>query len=171
MTYPTISLPHREFRDPDGLRHRANALEIERFLSELDRRVAVLESYPVRLYAATASSDLILGTAHADIPGCTVSFDTTVTSATVLVVGTADCDVTTAGTGFCNAYTHLSSVGTNDFACAFEDRLHREWAPIEVKYTTGAPGTYTVKLRGNKNAAGGAAALKTNCRLSVLVIG
>jgi hypothetical protein len=171
-SYPTLSLPHRDFRAADdAARHRGNVLEIERYLTLLDGRMAALEARPVRLYSAASNADLVLGTAVADVAACTVTFTTVSANATALVVGMVDCDITTAGTGFCNAYVNCSQGGTNDFACAFEDRVHREWGPVATSYTLTAAGTYTVKLRGNKNAAGGAAAIKINTRIVALVTG
>lgn len=128
--------------------------------------------WPVRAYSVTATPDTVCGTAVADVAGATQTFTTYAPNALAYVFTVADIEITTAGTGFCNVYTHCSGGGTTDFACAVEDRVHRGWHPGSTFYTLATAGSYTIKLRTNKNAAGGAAAVKaTNTRMTLLVIG
>lgn len=127
---------------------------------------------PVRIFNVAASADLILSTTITDVTGCTTgNFTTLVPNATAKVWAFTDFEVTTAGTGFGNAYINLSITGTDDFAGAVEDRVHREWVMGVNTYVLATPGLYAIKLRGNKNAAGGASAIKINTRMVVELIG
>lgn len=127
---------------------------------------------PIQFFDVAASSDLVLTTTITDVSGATTgSFTTTFANARALCSSSVDFETTTAGTGFCNAYMNCSTPGTDDFAGAIEDRVHREWVSWSRMYTLATPGSYVIKLRGNKNTGGGASAIKINTKFLVVVIG
>ena len=129
--------------------------------------------WPIRVFTATPSADLVTSTTVTTMTGGTTATITTrVPNAIAIVCAYFDVDVTTAGTGFVNGYVNTSWSGSNDLIAFFEDRVYRHGVGSVRTYVVATPGNYTVSLRGNKNAAGGAATVKKdNTHLDVVVIG
>jgi hypothetical protein len=129
--------------------------------------------WPNRTFQATPTADLLTSTTVTTMTnGTTATITTRVPNALVVVSAFFDVDVTTTGTGFVNGYVNTTWAGSNDLMAFFEDRVHRTGKGSTRTYVVATPGAYTVALRANKNAAGGAATIKKdNTHLDILVIG
>lgn len=125
-----------------------------------------------KFYEGVCSTATTVGTSLADVTGATVTFSTTYANATVLVVWTADHNITGAGAGVV-AIAQMNYDGTDvntRQALMSLDDVHRITVTQRDNITLVSAGSHTIKMRCQKTGAGGTDQLQTNHTGFTLVV-
>jgi hypothetical protein len=124
-------------------------------------------------YEAPATAALSVATAtYADIPGCSVTLNTTTPNAAFKAWGVFDCSVTTTNaTALIVGRLLVDGVNQNGIAVYAMDTADRATIGMVWTGTLGAAGSHTLKLQGGLTAAvaSGGSILQSDTKLLVTI--
>ncbi|MEU1775336.1 hypothetical protein ABZ501_20270 [Streptomyces sp. NPDC019922] len=123
-----------------------------------------------RPYDVTASGNLALGTAEADVPGASITLTTLAANAVYVATGTFSFDITTATTAFASGALDVDGTAPSGQA-RWSGEVGTDFGPAVQQWsgTLPAVGNHTFKLRGSMSAGTGITILGAYTRLIVTV--
>lgn len=119
-----------------------------------------------------STADYTLTTSYADITGASITFNTTVANAVVVINADFDLRTTATGTGYCYGGVVIDgALHARQRLFVFQSAETRAGGHLRIKTTLATVGSHTIKLQGRKDSAGTALFAANTTVLGLTVYG